>query len=212
MNGSKFFLFLVVLLFIGCSSERFELRSGDLLFQLSSSEFSDAIAESTSNKDGLDYTHVGIVVVERDSIFVVEATPPQVCKTPLDEYLNRSAKIDNKPIIAVGRLLSEYYPNTIDRGIEFAQKQLGKPYDFLFMPDNGAYYCSELVYESFVDEFGDAIFSSYPMTFKNDEGVTAEGWISHFEQYNTPIPEGVIGTNPASMSSENVIKIVYLYY
>ena len=80
-----------------------------MLFQVGkSSELNEAITEVTSGERDVHYTHIGIVLVENDTIYVIEAIPPEVSKTLLDTFLSRSANWDEKPVVAVGRLKPEY--------------------------------------------------------------------------------------------------------
>jgi uncharacterized protein YycO len=190
----------------------FRLQTGDLLFQAGeSSKLSDAIAEVTSGNDNIPYTHAGIVSIENDTVFVIEATTPAVCKTLIDTFLIHSATIEGKPAVAVGRLKSEYR-EMIPQAIENAKKQLGKPYDYIYDPDNDAYYCSELIYISFLNVTGKPIFPSQSMTFRDTDGNFPLYWIEHFEKYQAEIPEGRAGTNPGDLSKSDRIEIIYRYF
>jgi hypothetical protein len=202
------FYSFVNLLFAG----DFHLQTGDLLFQMGeSSGLSDAIAEVTTGKDEINYTHVGIVSIENDTVFVLEATTPTVCKTPVDSFLNKSAFVEGKPLVTVARLKPECR-EIIPQAIVNASKYIGKPYDYVYAPDNDAYYCSELVYISFLDENGFPVFESKKMTFCDEEGNLPAYWIEHFKKYRAEIPEGCEGTNPGDLSKSEVIEIVYRYF
>ena len=208
-----------IIFFIFCSSlvqhifpNDFQLQTGDLLFQVAqSSGLSDAIAGVTSGKDNIPYTHVGIVSIEDDTVFVVEATPSVVCKTPVDTFLVRSATVAGKPLVSVGRLKPEYRA-TVPQALVRAKNQLGRPYDFVYSPDNEAYYCSELVAVSFLNEKDESLFPSQTMTFRDETGNFPAYWINHFEEYQTEIPEGCPGTNPGDLSKSEVIAIVFCYF
>ncbi|MBQ4440897.1 MAG: hypothetical protein IJT61_05530 [Bacteroidales bacterium] len=78
---------------------------------------------------------------------------------------------------------------------------VGKSYDIVFLPDNDAYYCSELIQVAFGD-----IFPSKPMNWRDAEGNLPEYWIKHFEELGAPVPEGVPGTNPTDMSRSPLLK------
>jgi hypothetical protein len=193
-------------------ADDFCLQTGDLLFQAGkSSGLSDAIAEVTVGKDYINYTHVGIVTIENDTVFVIEATTPLVCKTPIDSFLNQSISIDGKPLVAVGRLCPQYR-DLIPQAIVNAEKYLGKPYDYVYDSGNDAYYCSELVSLSFLDSEGEPVFESQSMTFRDAAGNTPAFWIKHFEKYEAEIPEGREGTNPGDLSKSEKIAIVYRYF
>ena len=194
------------------SGENFRFQTGDLLFQVGkSSDLNGAIAEVTFGERNIHYTHVGIVSVENDTIFVIEAVPPEVCKTLLDTFLLRSENLSEKPIAAVGRLKQEYR-EFIPQAVVFAKKLLGKPYDYVFLPDNDAYYCSELVTLSFLNSRNMPIFEPVRMNFRDVDGNLPTYWIEHFEKYNTVIPENCQGSNPGELSKSDKIEIVYRYF
>ncbi|MCK9254216.1 MAG: hypothetical protein M0Q45_07605 [Bacteroidales bacterium] len=210
----KYFFYSFLFLFYNCisSAQDFQLQTGDLLFQLGKIEgINQAIAEVTSGESHISYTHVGVVLIENDTVFVIEARPPEVCKTLLDSFLVRSEYFEDKPIVAVGRLKHEYR-EIIPQAIIRAKKLLGKPYDYIFYPDNDAYYCSELVTLSFLDSENSPIFELVNMNFRDAEGNLPIFWIEHFEKYNANIPENCKGSNPGDLSKSNKIEIVYRYF
>ncbi|MDR0205860.1 MAG: hypothetical protein LBI45_01160 [Bacteroidales bacterium] len=210
----KHFIYILLLLFYACttSSESFYLQTGDLLFQVGkSSELNEAIGNVTFGESNIHYTHVGIVLVENDTVFVIEAISPEVCKTLLDTFLLRSANLEEKPIVAVGRLKQEYH-DIIPQAIVRAKKLLGNPYDYIYSPDNDAYYCSELVTVSFLNKQNIPIFETIPMNFCDTDGNIPSYWIEHFEKYNAEIPENRQGSNPGDLSKSDKIDIVYLYF
>ncbi len=88
---------------------------------------------------------------------------------------------------------------------------MGRPYDNFFTPNDDKYYCSELVYECFMQN-GMPIFESKAMTFKDSSGKTNPLWIEHFEKHNQPIPEGEQGTNPGDMSKSENLRFVWRYF
>ena len=208
--------FFQIGLFLCCSyavfAEDFRLQTGDLLFQFGkSSELNEAIAEATSGESHIHYTHVGIVSVENDTVFVIEATPPMVCITLLDTFLLRSAYSAEKPVVAVGRLKEEYR-EIIPKAIVQAKKLLGKPYDYVYSSDSDAYYCSELVILSFTDQQDIPVFETVQMNFRDADGKMPTYWIEHFEKYNAVIPENQLGSNPGDLSKSDKIEIVYRYF
>jgi hypothetical protein len=211
----KYFVYIFPFLFYACTATSvndFRLQTGDLMFQAGkSSELNEAITGTTIGENMIHYTHVGIVSVENDTVFVIEATPPEVCKRPLDTFILRSANFAEKPVVAVGRLKQEYC-ETIPQAIAFAKKLLGKPYDYVYSPDNDAYYCSELVTLSFLDSRDMPIFELVSMNFRDADGNLPKYWIEHFEKFNAVIPENCSGSNPGDLSKSDKIEIVYRYF
>ena len=59
--------------------QHFKLQEGDLLFQdLDSSPLCDAIELVTPGYNGANFSHIGLVVLENDTLKVLEAIPPKV--------------------------------------------------------------------------------------------------------------------------------------
>ena len=192
-----------------------ELKDGDLLFIVgkSKSELTNAIKESTSEKDEVPFSHVGIVKFENKDVYVIEATPSEgIIQTLLYEFMQKAEKRKGKPLIAVGRVKPEYQ-YIIPLAVEKAGDQLGRPYDYAYEEGNNAYYCTELVRFSYLDSLRNPIFPAVAMTFKNKEtGETEEYWKKHFAGLQLEIPEGKPGTNPVEMAKSPVIDIVHKYY
>ncbi|MDR3236086.1 MAG: hypothetical protein LBT48_05080 [Prevotellaceae bacterium] len=204
-------IFILLLKNISSFAGDFRWQTGDLLFQMGApSGISDAVAQVTTGKDR-DYTHVGIVVVENDSVFVLEAAIPYVCKTPLAVYLSRSAMHDGRPVAAAARLKPPYR-HAIPQAITRARQCIGKPYDYVYDAHNDAYYCSELVHVSFLDEAGNPLFKSVNMTFRDPDGNFPAYWIAHFKTHEADIPEGREGTNPGDMSKSERLDFVYFFW
>lgn len=205
-------VFLALMLPAACGGE-YAPRTGDLLFQCTKSEqMSDAIVAATQRGTDVTFTHVGIVEAAMEGVFVIEATDTSVRRTPLADFLARSARRGGEPIAAVGRLRGADEA-TRDRILQRAHARLGLPYDNEFLPDNGKLYCSELVWECCVaaDE-QTHLLDSYPMTFRAADGQLPAYWAEHFAALGMPVPEGVAGTNPNDMAHDPAVEIVWRYY
>ena len=213
---NRYILYIsLVLLIASCAKKEFKLKTGDLIFTVSkeNSDFVNAIKNSTANKEDIPYSHVGIVSIENGEPFVIEATAPEgVVKTPLQDFIAKTALLNNKPVMAVGRLHQDYN-YSIAAAIEKASSLLGQSYDYAYDESNDSYYCSELVRYAFVDSANNSIFPAIAMSFKNKEtGETEPFWITHYQKLNQRIPEGMPGTNPMDMSKAKEIEIVHYYY
>ncbi len=210
--------FILILLLLGCNKsneESFELKVGDLLFAVGTegSDFTSAIQNSTSDYQEVPYSHVGIVSIENNEVMVIEATPKGgVVISKLDDFFSNAASVNNDRYIAVGRLTPDLQ-YTITDAIISAKQNLGKEYDFLYDESNDSFYCSELVRFSFIDSMGNYIFKPLSMSFKNKETGQAEPfWISHFNNYGLPVPEGEPGSNPTDMAKSSQLEIVHSYF
>jgi len=205
-------IFLFFLYSCTTSVKEFSFQTGDLLFQVGkNSELNEAITEVTSGERDIHYTHIGIISIENDTVFVIEAIPPEVSKTLLDTFLSRSANWEKKPMVAVGRLKPEYR-EVIPQALIRAKNLLGKPYDYVYSPDNDAYYCSELITFSFLNKQNMPIFEPIKMNFRDADGNLPVYWIEHFEKQNAEIPENELGSNPGELSKSEKIEIVYRYF
>ncbi|MDP4208118.1 MAG: YiiX/YebB-like N1pC/P60 family cysteine hydrolase [Bacteroidota bacterium] len=193
------------------SEKPFELRNGDLLFQdLDCGPMCDAIEEVTQGYRGAKFSHVGMVLVQNDTVKVIEAISRGVSITPLPSFLQRSLDKDGKPKVAVGRLKSRYQ-KLINRAITEALKLRGKPYDDYFLINNDAYYCSELVYFAFMRANGNkSIFPLAPMTYKSPKSKTLfPVWDEYFKKLGVPVPEGKPGINPGGISRSPYLNVFF---
>ncbi len=174
------------------------LQNGDLLFlNDNKSAMEKAITASTG-----EYTHVALV--ERDSaddVWVIEASPKYgVQRIPYNQFERENILGFFGGNIDIYRLTVPFDTAAV---ITRAKSLVGKPYDNAFLPDNDAYYCSELIQVAF-----DGIFPSKPMNWRDAEGNLPEYWIKHFEELGVPVPEGVPGTNPTDMSRSPLLKML----
>ena len=204
----KKYFYLLFTILISCT-KNFKLQEGDLLFQdLDSSPLCDAIELVTPGYNGANFSHIGLVVLENDTLKVLEAIPPKVMITKLDDFIKRSFDKNGNPKVIVGRLKKEL-TNSISNAVSYSKSKLDITYDEVFLINNETYYCSELIYEAFLN---DSIFELKPMTFLHPETKdTLKIWKEYYSDLNTNIPEGNPGINPGIMSLSNKIEIVHIY-
>jgi hypothetical protein len=192
----------------------FTLQPGDLLFQdIDAGPLCDAIETVTQGVDGAKFSHVGMVSrIQGKRAVIVEAVGKGVVETPIDEFLARSKDKDGRPKVLVGRIEGDAR-RLVSRAIDISRSYLGRPYDTLFTIDNSAFYCSELIYESFRQaNHGRPIFNLAPMTFKDPStNDTFPAWTSYYAEMHEAIPEGQPGLNPGSMSRAPFVHIVHAY-
>ena len=181
-----------------------------MLFQdLDCGPLCDAIEKVTTGYQGANFSHVGIVAKDNTgNLIVIEAVSTGVETTELQTFFNRSVDTGGRPKVVVGRL-KKPYRHLIPDVLEEAFALEGKPYDKLFIIDNDAYYCSELIYEIFLRANNNSpVFTLQPMTFKDpDTGVTLPAWEEHFSELSVSIPEGQPGINPGGISCSPVLII-----
>ena len=181
-----------------------DLQNADLIFVgAENSAFSQAIKSATA-KGGTDYTHIGIVEVAKDGLFVIEATAENgVVRTAWAEFMGAN-KGRAMNLMRLKKSV-KFSPSAV---IARAKSFLGQPYDWAFLPDNGKLYCSELVWEAYVDESGARIFRANPMNFYDEKGNLPEFWVQNFKKLGIKVPQGVLGTNPNDMSKSPQIELV----
>ena len=176
-----------------------DLRPGDLLFFSEEGAMDNAIKASTGQ-----YTHVAMVesLGQRDTVWIIDATQKHgVSRRPL------TIKYGSSDFPDVYRFRDGCF--SIDSVLARARSFIGQPYDNAFLPDNGALYCSELVYEVFLDDCSDKgkhLIEAKPMNWRDKNGNLPQYWQEHFKKLGMPVPEGVPGTNPTDMSRSPILK------
>lgn len=188
------------------------LQEADLLFIVSGdSEFSEAITSATARHDDLKFDHVAMVYFDGEgNPNVLEASPKYgVHSVSLEEFVENSSLVCGKPGIVVMRLDIDF---PAQQAIMNATNHIGAPYDWFYLPDNGMMYCSELIYESYIDNEGDHIFKSAPMNFRAEDGSMPEFWIKLYGELGCEVPEGLPGTNPQDLSKDPNLKEIYHYF
>lgn len=198
----KITLFLFLCL-TGYSQKNLTLKEGDIIFQSMNCDLCVAINAVTEGYDGNDFSHLGLVHIQNDSIYIIEAAGRAVKQTPLDVF-----KTYTSEKMFVGRLKRKYR-KLIPKAITFCLNELGTPYDEAYLYDNGRYYCSELIYDAFLSAYQKPFFELTPMTFKEpNSNEFFQVWIDYYEKIKTKIPEGELGCNPGGISTSKKLKIV----
>lgn len=184
-----------------------KLKTGDLLFQdLDCGDLCDAIEQVTQSYRGRHFSHIGLVSVEGDSTYIIEAIGTTVHRTPIFDFVNR-----NNNELLLGRV-KRRYRKIATNAVNFALQQLGLPYDDIFLYNNGKYYCSELIYDAFRSANRDKdFFSLAPMTFMQPNSKSFfPVWVDYYQNLSAPIPEGMAGINPGGISLS--AKLTMYYY
>lgn len=197
-------------------------RAGDLLFLVApdtagptepaDAAFSNAITAATAQGATLKFSHVAIVALKDDGTpYVVEASSRcGVARTAWDDFLAAAEPINGQPGVVVMRVTDPHFP--LNEAVVRAESHIGQAYDWSFLPDNGQFYCSELVYESFRKTDGTPLFTARPMNFRDADGRMPAFWTELFERLGEPIPEGVPGTNPHDLAQAPVLKEVWRFF
>lgn len=180
---------LVALLAVCLSAGAQTLKPADLLFHVSPSE--NAITAVTPAM----IDHVAIYL-GTDS--VIEAIAEGVVITSLSKMLQRE-----EGYYLHGRIKGVDPQRTLSNARQF----LGRAYDQLYLQDNEAIYCSELVQLSAVDKDGHPLLTTIPMSFHDASGRITDYWTDFYQQHHMEVPEGQPGTNPGDLSQRKNVKL-----
>ena len=205
-------LYIGVLLLTACSRPNTApaLQTGDLLFQCGNGVMTGAITDATGRDGEINFSHVGILLRRTPADSVLEATTEGGVRiVALAEFLERSARRDGRPVVAALRLRDTA---GVAASVARARQQLGLPYDYWFLPDNGRYYCSELVSDCYLRPDGTPCFPTQPMNFRAPDGSMPRYWEELFARLGEAVPEGVPGTNPNDMSCDPGLVEVYRWF
>lgn len=198
------FLWLTLLLSAVCvSAQRLEgvgmgsLCEGDLLF--CAQEKGNNITDVTQGVGGMKIDHVAILHRQGGRTFALEAIHSGVGLTPIDSFMAR------REAVLAARLRDTL---GVARSVERALGFIGRPYDFNFMPDDSAFYCSELVQKCYRDSRGELVFRPIPMSFHDQSGRITPYWHDYYARQGLQVPEGEPGSNPGDLSRSAAICIL----
>lgn len=198
------FLWLTLLLSAVCvSAQRLEgiglgsLCEGDLLF--CAQEKGNNITDVTQGVGGMKIDHVAIFHRQGGRTFALEAIHSGVGLTPTDSFMAR------REVVLAARLRDTL---GVARSVERALRFVGRPYDFNFMPDDSAFYCSELVQKCYRDSRGELVFKPIPMSFHDQSGRITPYWDDYYARQGLQVPEGEPGSNPGDLSRSAAICIL----
>lgn len=208
MNKTHFLFLLLGLLAVTIHAQEFTLQTGDLLFRESAeSSLSKAIDAVTQTDKATHFSHMGLVEIVGDSIFVLHAdTEGGSCKISLREFIYPPSDSIPQERTVIAYRLKPDYQKAIPNAITKAKSMLGKPYNFSYVMNDRSYYCSGFVYRAFSK---DSIFKLNPMTFKDpDTGKFNPSWIAFYKELGMDVPEGQLGCNPNGMAASEKLMVI----
>jgi len=200
----SFLIIINLLLSSSVFAQTTPLKNGDLLFiNVNCGAMCDAINAVTEGFENNDFNHVGMIYSDNnEDFYVYEAISAGVVKTPLNDFLKRTDVVYKGTIKAP-------FQHLIPLAAAFCKENLGVPYDADFLYDNGKYYCSELLYDAFLNANNNQpFFQLFPMTYKepgSDDFFPV--WVEHFQEQGIEIPEGLPGCNPGGMSMDEKVEM-----
>ena len=190
-----------------------QIQTGDLLFvgipmNYGEDSMAQAIADATSSGDTVNFIHTAMLEVDSlGTVWVIDATIAHgVDRHPLDTlFADFTLHRGGTATFEVMRLEDN---REARRYVEQSRALLGEDYDLYFLAGNGRHYCTELVYDSYLDKHGKPLFHAAPMNFKNAGGEFPLYWEQLFSRLGEPIPQGIPGTNPQGMAGEAILRTV----
>ncbi|MBI1182738.1 hypothetical protein GC194_00595 [bacterium] len=196
---------IAVFLFTACAQPKEQLKAGDLLFvSYATGKLTKAIDDVTHTQKDRSYAHVAIVLNLNHELQVLEATTENgVGAISIRDFLQKHAEAGNT--VDLFRL-QKLDAAMLNEAAEVAKDQLGKPYNFAYLWQDSAVYCSQLVYYCFQDA---GVFGLDPMTFKDTEtGELLPFWIDYYQKLKIPVPEGKPGCNPNGLAADEDVKFI----
>lgn len=171
------------------------LMTGDVVLHTSRSRQSKAIQAATHSS----LSHVGLVEVTKQGIFVVEAVQP-VQRVPFAKWKARGVKGHILVLRPEGLTVEQR-----QRALEAAKAHLGKPYDWLFGWGDEAMYCSELVRKAYAQgagvEYG---------TLETLGSLDVAGLEKQMRQrYGTRVPLEQELITPASLARDSRLMVLH---
>lgn len=187
----------------GCqTSDEYQPRNGDLVFQTSLSRQSKAIQLATDSP----YSHMGIVYVENGRAMVFEAVGP-VKTTPLEDWVasGKEGRYVVKRLKQANEILT---PETLQRMKRIGETRFKNlPYDKYFGWSNDRIYCSELVWKIYQEGTGLEIgvlqkLGDFDLSHPEVQKLLKE-------RYGDLIPLDETVISPAAMSASDLLDIEY---
>lgn len=207
-KNNPIFVLLFLLLLSACKDKpvqelavALDFKSGDIIFQTSKSEQSEAIQLATESK----YSHIGILYKDSNEYMVLEAVQP-VKMTPLEDWIAQGENKDYvvKRLLGVVKTISE---DDISKMEALGKSYLGKDYDPYFEWSNKAFYCSELVWKMYKKGLGIELCKTKKMKdFKLDNPKVAE---KLNERYGDKIPQNQKVVSPADIFNSELLETIY---
>lgn len=188
-----------LLLFLLCAAPLLagpeDYLPGDIVYIRIPTAFGRAIEEVTH----APVSHVGVLARHESGRFTVVHALGKVQEEPLERYLERGK----------GRFAVARYPFASEderaRFIAAARALIGRPYDYAFLMNVDAIYCSELVYRAFADGLARVPVALHPLTF-GAPGTEARRVMERIA--HGPVPEGAPGVSPGAYFFSPAFRLV----
>lgn len=177
-----------------------EIKSGDIIFQITSSGQGKAVQLATRSK----YSHCGIIYKEGDDYFVYEAVQP-VKTTALNDWIARGegGHYVIKRLKNAAKILT---PEALGKMKDAGHKYNGKNYDTFFEWSDEKIYCSELVWKIYKEATG--IELATLRKFKDFDLTSEPVKIILKERYGNKIPLDEKVISPGNIFDSDLLMTV----
>lgn len=176
------------------------LKDGDLVFQISKSDQSEAIQKATGSK----YSHVGIVFFEGNLPYVFEAVGP-VRKIDLDHWRMQGVGEDYE----VKRLKNAdqvFNAQNIAKLKAEGRTFAGLPYDFKFEWSDDKIYCSELVWKIYKRALDIELCKLRPLADYNLSSKTVKRTAE--DRYGSNVPLEELMVSPGDLYESDLLRSI----
>ncbi len=183
------------------------IRKGDLLFVGIPGDYYLSDTLYNCGEIPVTYIHTSMLDVDSSGVWVVDATFKRgVDRHPIDSLVADFALRNGRTLtLEVWRVKNN---NNVSSCVEAAKAHMGTPYDIEFTPDNDYYYCTELIYESYVNGDGSHIFTAAPLDFGSGTIGEVDYWQRLASRVGGTMPQDVTGTVPSVMRAEECLAPV----
>lgn len=177
-----------------------EIKNGDIIFQISLSQQSEAIQLATRSK----FSHCGIIYRLNDQTYVFEASQP-VKVTPLDQWIaqGKAKKYVIKRLKKADQILTA---EVLKKMQVIGESFLGKNYDLAFEWNDEKLYCSELIWKIYHRGAGIELGKLEKL---GDFDLTNEKVQTKLqERYGTSIPLNETVISPQAIFASNLLMTI----
>lgn len=185
---------------VSCEAQIPELKNGDILFQASYSQQSEAVEVATNSP----YSHCGILFYENGKPYVYEAIQP-VGKRPLSAWI--AAGIDGKVVVMRLKDTTYFTADNILKMKNFCSAQFGKNYDAVFNWSDKEWYCSELVWKVYKQVLNLSLSKPKALKEYNIDDPRVRKIMQ--QRYGNEIPYDENMVAPVDIFKSNLLREVY---
>lgn len=179
-------------------------KNGDIIFQTSESEQSEAIKIATQSK----FSHCGIIYIENGKIYVYEAVQP-VKMTLLKDWITNGK--DNKYVVKRLKKEKKILTESILKKMKVSgMKFENKNYDLYFEWSDEKIYCSELVWKIYKEGANIELCKPKKLKEFNLEHPKVQKIMK--QRYGSKIPYDEKVIAPSQLYESNLLETIFENY